>query len=476
MTFLDQIRRTIARYDMLRPGDGVGIAVSGGADSLCLLYVLFELRPEFNLSLSVIHIDHNLRGGESQADAQFVHKSAQQLGLPFHLRNLDLDRHRGNLEQEARRARHAFFHELIRTGVVQKVALGHTRSDQAETILFRLLRGSGSAGFSGIRPVTDDGFMRPLLQVTRPQVEEWLRERNIDWREDSSNSQRRFDRNRIRHELIPGLESEWNPKLSETLARTADWAFEEERYWNQEISRLSAEWVRFAESAAILDVSAAREMPVAVVRRIVRRVVEHVKGDLRGIGFDHVDSIRNLLAQPEGDGRIQVPGVEVTRSLDWVCFEKSGRKDPAANENWEIIVTVPGKYSLPCVTNGNFSSLMPPETVELKLFRNSPVYNRDVNALDWDRAVARAKASIVLRNWRPGDQYQRQGHAGSEKIKTLFQENRIPVWERQHWPVITVGDSIAWVRQFGPAAQFAVDAASRTVLSIHETHQFSDEA
>ena len=235
MSFLDRIRRTIARYSMLQPGDRLGIAVSGGADSVCLLHVLLELRQEFSLTLSVIHIDHNLRGAESQADAQFVHNLAQRLALPFHLRTLDLSGRRGNLEQEARRARYAIFRDLVRDGLSQKVAVGHTRSDQAETVLYRLLRGAGSAGLAGIRPVTDFCVVRPLLQVTRPEVENWLQERAIPWRQDSTNAELRFDRNRIRHQLIPSLESDWNPAVQETLAQTADWAWEEEQYWQLQL-------------------------------------------------------------------------------------------------------------------------------------------------------------------------------------------------------------------------------------------------
>jgi tRNA(Ile)-lysidine synthase len=472
VTFLDQIRRTIARYAMLRPDDKIGIAVSGGADSLCLLHVLFELRAEFSPHLSVIHVDHNLRGLESQEDAQFVHNIAQRLGLPFHMRTLDLNPGRGNLEQEARRSRYDFFRDLVRDGVVHKVALGHTRSDQAETVLFRLLRGAGSAGLAGIRPVTDLGIIRPLLQVTRLQVEVWLKECNISWREDSTNTELRFDRNRLRHRLIPQLEAEWNPGLSETLAQTADWAFEEERYWQDEILRLTAEWVRFAGPAAILDADRLSALPVAVARRLIREIVKLVKYDLLGVDFGHIEAIRHLASLPEGSGRLQIAGVEVLRSFNWLRFAKPDGTD----RNWQISVTVPGKYALPRRTEGRLLSSFPLTAIELELIRNDGVYNGGVNALDWDKAGERASEPLVLRNWRPGDRYQRQGRAGTEKIKDLFQEFRIPSWERQNWPVVTVGCSIVWASRFGTAAQFAVDENSRTVLSIHEIHETSDKA
>jgi tRNA(Ile)-lysidine synthase len=442
---------------MLCTGDHLGVAISGGADSLCLLHLLLDLREEFNLSLSVIHVDHNLRGPESQADTEFVHKYAQQLSLPFHLRKLALEPGQGNLEQEARRARYAFFRDLIRNGVVQKVALGHTRSDQAETVLFRLLRGAGSAGLSGIRPVTDLGIIRPLLQVTRLQVEDWLRARSISWREDATNAELRFDRNRLRHQLIPQLESQWNPGISENLARTADWAFEEEQYWRPEIPRLTADWVRFVNGAAVLDTRRLTELPVAVARRVIRWVVRQVKGDLLGVNFSHIDAIRRIACLPEGAGRSQIAGLEVYRSFNWLRFAKPA--DPAPD--WQVTVTVP------CSANDRFSYSVPPAAIVLELVRNNGVYNRDVNALDLRKTGEQAGGSLVLRNWRPGDQYERQGHAGPEKIQKLFQKFRIPLWKRHNWPIIAVGGLVAWAGKFGAAAQFAVDGDSRTVLRIH---------
>ena len=145
----------------------------------------------------------------------------------------------GNLEQTARRARREFFHDLIRRGLADRIALGHTRDDQAETVLFRMLRGSGLAGLAGILPVTAEGLIRPLLGVTRGEVETFLRERGIPWREDASNREPRFARNRIRHELLPQLKQDWNPRLTESLAHLADLAYEEERWWAAEIARLA---------------------------------------------------------------------------------------------------------------------------------------------------------------------------------------------------------------------------------------------
>src|SRR5579864_954304 len=224
---------------MFQTGQRVGVAVSGGADSVCLLHVLVELGPRWNLRLSVLHLNHQLRGEESREDARFVAELAARLGLPFYLGEADVGRiarkSGDNLEQAARNERSRFFLDYLRSGAADRIALGHTRSDQAETVLFRFLRGSGSAGLAGIRPVTTDGFVRPLLNVDRANIEQYLRERNITWREDSTNLSLDFARNRIRRELLPMLEREWNPAIAETLAHTAEWAREEEAYWEAEI-------------------------------------------------------------------------------------------------------------------------------------------------------------------------------------------------------------------------------------------------
>src|SRR6516165_11630394 len=217
---------------MFEAGQKVGVAVSGGADSVCLLHALRELAPRWDLRLHVLHVNHRLRGAESDEDAQFVRDQAAQFGLPFTIHEADLDMTPDNLEQAAREIRMAFFNEKIARGAVARVATGHTRSDQAETVLFRFLRGAGTAGLSGIRPVTSEGIVRPLLAISREEIEAWMRERHIPWREDSTNASPTFARNRIRHKLLPLLARDWNPQIEETLARTAEWAQAEEAYWD----------------------------------------------------------------------------------------------------------------------------------------------------------------------------------------------------------------------------------------------------
>ncbi len=458
-TVLERVARFITRYSMVRQGSRVGVAVSGGADSVCLLHALVELSPRWDARLSVLHLNHKLRGEESDRDEQFVRELAARLGLPVVVRAWERPASAGtdsaNLEEAAREARLAFFSEAISSGAVDVVATGHTKSDQAETVLFRFLRGAGTAGLAGIRPVTSSGLVRPLLAVDRPEVESFLRERGIPWREDATNASPRFARNRIRHSLIPQLASEWNPAITSALADTADWALAEESYWEAEIARLESAFTPDGQGALVVGLEDLHNLPLAVARRLVRQAIERVKGDLRGVDFQHVASILDLAATTEGHGRLQVPGVDVLRSLDWLRFAPAGSL-LREHRDYRFSIQAPASVVLP----GSAGS------IHLELIEKSAsgdrVYNSSTDWLEWRKL----SGPLVLRNWRPGDQYRPAGKSGDVKIKTLFQEDRIPLWERGRWPVLLAGALIVWARRFGPAAGFAAGGGSQTVLAI----------
>ena len=450
---LARIAQTIRRYNMF-PAPEIGVAVSGGADSVCLLHALLELAPEFDLRLTVLHLDHGLRP-ESAADADFVRELADGFHLPFQLRTTDFAGAHGNLEQAARRARLAFFDETIASGAVQRVATGHTRSDQAETVLFRFLRGSGGAGLAAIRPVTTEGIVRPLIDIERVEVLQYLRARNLPWREDSTNASPDFARNRIRHGLLPELARDWNPGIVQTLAHTADWAQAEEAWWHSEIDRLAKELFRVEEGAVLVSAGALGHLPLAPARRLVRRAIELIRGDLRGVAFSHVDAVLALAARPRG-GSAQLPGVSVRRSFDSVRF---GRRTPRSC--WRLTPAVPGLTPIP---GANLALSL--EIVEKSetLGTSHCVYNSEMGCLDWERL----SGSPTVRNWQPGDRYQPMGNPGEAKLKNLFQEARVPVWERADWPVLEVGERIVWSRRFGPAVWCAAEPGTPVILQVRE--------
>lgn len=462
----DKVRDTIARHEMFSPGQRLGVAVSGGADSVCLLYLMHELAPAWGLHLSVIHIDHGIRGIASQADAEFVRALAGQFALLFHFRRVDAPAVDDNLEQAARRLRQQFYRELREQGAVDRIATGHTRSDQAETVLYRLLRGSGLAGLSGIRPVTSDGIVRPLLACTRPEIRNWLKERQIEWHEDDTNRDLAYARNRIRHDLLHQLRRDYNPNLDETLANMAELARDEEAYWIGQLQPIRK--VGDLCYLATQDLSGHR----AKARRLIRAAMETVKGDLRQIGFEHVESVLEMARSADGHGRVQVPGIDVLRSFDSIRFAPAGY-DTLRVPGFEIPVKPPVTVEVP---GGNY--IIDFQLVEQEgTSARQTAYDTLIEELDWQRITlipAPAGASLgllELRNWRPGDQYRRTGQTHEEKIKVLFQEARIPLWERHSWPVLTSQGRILWSRKFGPAADFIPDSSARTILRVCEANR-----
>lgn len=468
---LEQVVKTISRYNMLPSGTRVIAAVSGGADSVCLLHVLVERAQEVDLRVEVAHYNHRWRGEESDADERFVRELAEKFSLRFHLARAEGRAAKSDMEQSARRARMAFFGSLNQDGA--RIATGHTRDDQAETVLLRLLRGSGFAGLAGILPVTKTGSIRPLLDVTRQQVLQYLGERNIPWREDSTNRDLKFARNRVRHELLPQLKTAWNPRLTDALAHLADLSYQEEMWWGSPESPLETiEYVRCAGGIQ-LNAGALTALPCAVARRAVRMAIAGAKGNLRQIEFDHVERVLELAARQAGEGRIALPGLEVRRSFDWIWFPLPfavSKIDPVA-------LSIPGYYASP---DGK-------STLRLEVEQASPhektsgeeqVYLRHLGAPGARRACATLRTAVLglnripgelqLRGWRPGDRYRPTGDTRVRKVAEMFAEARIPSWQRRQWPIIMSGTGIVWARQFGAGAEFAADREADRVLRISE--------
>lgn len=403
---------------MFSHGAAVGVAVSGGRDSVCLLHALAELRSANAWRLVVLHVNHRLRP-EADDDEAFVVELARSLGCDLRVHRPTLDE--GNLEQAAREARRRFFHANVADGICERVATAHTESDQAETLLFRLLRGAGPAGFAAILPVTQEGLGRPLLTVSRDDVARWLTDRGIAWREDATNADSRFARNRIRHSLLPQLEREWNPALSNALARTAAIAAEEEMYWNQAASDLLGRHSWTVDEALVLDVRPMSTQPRAMLRRLIREALRRVRPGLARIDFAHVEQILALITDNEGHGRAIVPGADAMRSFEWLRITPVvSNGDPPPERNWSFPVEPPCQLLLP----GR-------HTVD--------IYNED--------EAKKVGKALILRNWRPGDAIARNGSGIS--LKQLFQDLRIPLWERRNWPVLSDGDRILWAGEFG---------------------------
>jgi tRNA(Ile)-lysidine synthase len=461
---LDRVFTTISRHSMLAGGERVVAAVSGGPDSVCLLEVLACLAPRLGFTLAgVAHFNHKLRGEESEEDERLVQALAARHGIPFY-------REEGatlgsNLEQEARRARQKFFRGLIREDKADRIAVGHTRDDQAETVLLRLTRGSGLSGLAGVLPVTREGLIRPLLDSTREDVITYLRERGIVWRQDQSNFDRRFTRNRIRRDLLPKLATDYNPRISQSLAHLAELAQDEESWWTAEIVRLGSRMFQAGPMGVEIRAEVLASQPKAVGRRLVRHAIGLVKGHLRGVEFHHVEQVLALAGSLNGTGAARLPGLTVRRSLDWLRFSTGG---PAVQID-PITVEAPGRYQWPH-THTNIILEVNERKGALSSGREENLYGNLEVELCWNRV----RAPLELRGWRSGDAYRPQGRKRVYSIRELFQDFRIPSWRRAGWPILSyrsVGSGqaeILWARGFGGAHELVADAQTGPVLRITE--------
>jgi len=425
---------------MLPSGSRVLAAVSGGADSVALLHILRDLTPGLGVTLAgVAHLNHKRRGRASDEDEGFVAELAARLGLEFFRAEAGILQ--GNLEQAMRTARRDFFAGLLSQGVADRIALAHTRDDQAETVLFRVMRGSALSGLAGIHPVTGDGIVRPLLDVSRAEIIGFLRDRKEGWREDASNRDQSFARNRIRGTLLPQLAREWNPQIGNALAQLADLAFEEERWWSGEMAR---------SAGTELDVRTVGDLPRAVARRLIRRAIVEAKGDARGIGFEHVERILELIAKERGDGTLRIAGLEIRRSFDWVRFAK-----PTPVRVEPVRVEIPGTCESP---DGG---------TQLHFELGERGFPPPCDTLKAELCWRKIPEPVEVRGWQHGDHYRPLGEARDRSVADMFQRSRVPSWRRRGWPIVTSAGKILWVREFGAADGYAARTSER-VLRIWE--------
>ena len=471
----------IQKEGLLRPGDRVGVAVSGGADSVALLLLLLELRDKLGIVLSVVHFNHKLRGGASEADEAFVAKLAAKHGLEFHSASADVakkaKKERANLEDAARRARYDYFRSLAESGVCRRIVVSHTADDQAETVLAHLLRGTGLAGLGGIPPVAGP-VVRPLLSVRRAELRRFLRARKQTWHEDATNRDTKKMRARIRKKLLPLLEKKFQPAIVEHLATLAQLAREDEEFLDAIAEERASGLVQKNDERARIGVddlvqprkkkefnTENTERAKALSKRIVRRIVESIKPRHGQLGAAHVEAVLLLARSGQSGNSLALPGgVEVRRERDALVFQAMQnvrvRNSESAPQEYEYQIDLARGDAEVCVRETGCVFRLrvidwPPKRGENGM--NEAVLDRD-----------RLHFPMVLRNWRPGDRLRPQGHRSARKLKRLLNEKHVIRWERDGWPVLTSGGVILWTRGFPVAAEFAANERTRTGIVIAE--------
>ncbi len=461
---IHKVRRTIEKYGLLDRGDRVVAAVSGGPDSVALLAVLKDLFIPYGLILKVAHLNHGLRGRESDREEIFVRDLCKSMDIPFFSRKADIPAarraSRGTLEEICRQERYRFFEEVRARVGFNKIALGHHLDDQAETVMMRILRGSGPEGLKGMVPFRDRVFIRPLIEVTRKEITGFLEKRGMTAMTDSSNASDFCLRNRIRRGLMPELKERYNPRLAENLGRMADILRMEDDWMQKTVEGVLKEWGLDEEKeVTTLPVPGLRHLHEALRHRIVKTVLSDLSPAPNRVGYRHVEAVMKLLAGDAPGATLDMPfRIRVRREYDRLYFERKGDLPAApsgkAARAFRFDVSVPGEVVIAEI--GTRLSFQLVDTSQVAPNSDQTVF-MDADAIAFP---------LTLRSWNPGDRIQPLGMAGTQKVQDLFINEKVPRAKREDILLLADRESVLWIPGIRLSERVRVKKDTKKVLKI----------
>jgi len=448
------------------------VAVSGGPDSVCLLHILVKLQEELGIRLHVAHLNHQLRGAESEADARYVFDLAHRLGIPATIEQRDVKdyqaQRRISLEEAAREVRYTFLAQLAKSVGAERVAVGHTTDDHIETILMHLIRGTGTRGLRGLQPSSrwqssGDSLtvIRPLLPVSREETAGYCRSHKLMPRTDVSNLSLSPLRNRIRLQLLPLLRS-YNPQVAEALVRTARIAGDDLAFLDEEGARLWSEIARRQENTIILDKERFLELPSALKRHLLRMSIEKLSGNIKDIETRHIEEIMDALTKPAGK-RISLPG-GLNFSIDYHRYLLGSDLtvlSPFPGLSGEFSLKIPGETLLPGWHVE--ATIIEPSVVKGKGIKGMELMNNDFTAyFDLDKTGDK----LVVRPRQRGDRFQPLGLSQPKKLGEFMIDTKIPCAWRQRIPIVCSPQHILWVVGWRIADRVKVTENTKRILCL----------
>lgn len=454
----ERVKKTLRKYKMIQPGDNILIGLSGGADSVCLLVLLNDLKEEFDIHLYAVHVHHGLRGLEADRDADFSRQLCNNLNIPFYLvrRSIEIEakQHKISVEAAGRKARYDIFNKLKDEIGANKIAVAHHLNDQVETVLFHLMRGSGLKGLGGIKPVRGD-IIRPLIECLRTDIEDFCKNEKIDYVNDTSNDTNHYSRNKIRHNLIPYIEKNFNPSFIRQAGFMSDLLREDEDFLETEAKRYY-ETVKKAsgDHKIILDAGVLLKLHPSIRKRIYMCTILYLCQSLEGYESKHLNLIDDLLFMQTGKRISLLDGMSVQKVYQEVHFSNMFEK----GTSWEYILPrnnivlelkeINAKLSIRTFNNKN-------------TIKNGE--NRYTKWFDYDKIIF----NLTLRNRRDGDFIYLNGSTQRKKLKDFFIDLKIPRDERNHIPLLADGSHVIWVIGYRVNKDYQVTEKTNKILEIN---------
>jgi tRNA(Ile)-lysidine synthase len=455
---LNKVNETIKKHNMLAMGDRVVVAVSGGPDSVALLKVLSVVSGEYGLSLVTAHLNHGLRGKESDDEEVFVREVSESLGVAFESEHVDMpaliEREKKSPEDICRNVRYNFLEKIRKKHKANKIALGHNLGDQAETVIMKFLRGSGMEGLRGILPVRDEIYIRPLISVTRGEILTFLKKEGMAFVTDSSNVEDIYLRNRIRNKLIPGLKENYNPGLEENLGHMADIIRVEDDYIRTTVKNILTSWgVDRDMNNVHISIPELVKSHEAIQRRIIKTLLQICSHSKKGIGYLHVKSVMGLITGGSPNGTLNLPfDLEVRREYDLLTISK---KKPAKNSEFCYGIEIPGTVNIKELgIKTNFDLIDKTSALNFNSSRTA--------FMDYDEI----SFPLIIRNMKPGDRIQPFGMNGTKKIKSLFIDEKVPKNRRKEIPLLVDQKSVLWIMGMRLSERIRITDKTTSVVRI----------
>ncbi|SCN23144.1 tRNA(Ile)-lysidine synthase [Clostridium sp. N3C] len=463
---LQKVINYIDQYNMLHNGDKVIVALSGGPDSMCLVHILKKLQERYNIKLYAAHVNHCLRGAEADADEEYVRGFCKNANIDFYSKRIDINElariTNTSTETAGREARYAFFNELKEKLGANLIALAHNANDQAETILMRIIRGTGMEGLRGIRPVRDGIYIRPILILTREEIEEYCRINKLNPRIDKSNFEKIYNRNKIRLELIPYLQENFNKDILNTVNRLSEIISKDQDYLEEVAEKKYKEYCSIIGEKIGLDQQLINEHE-AIVTRVIRRALKDIKGDLKNIELVHINEIMELFSMGTGKMITLPEGIIAEKVYTEIFFYKKKGNNLSNELKDEIIIFDKEKFQQPSIVKAIDGMNV---KISLRIVTKDEVvdFSQDPykKYFDYDKI----NRYISIRTRQEGDRFTPYGMKGSKKLKDLFIDLKIPKEERNTLPLVCFDKEIAWIVGYRVSNKYIVTKNTNYILEI----------